>query len=58
MYLANRVVVMSPRPGTIIEEFAVDLPADRDYAKTMQEPAFISVAGRARELLGAATAAD
>jgi NitT/TauT family transport system ATP-binding protein len=29
VYLSNRVLVMSPRPGRIVEEIAVDLPAER-----------------------------
>jgi NitT/TauT family transport system ATP-binding protein len=58
VYLANRVVVMSPRPGRIIETLDVDLPADRDYAETMERPEFITVANRVRDLLGSSGAAD
>ncbi|PJJ63763.1 ABC transporter ATP-binding protein [Compostimonas suwonensis] len=58
VYLATRVVVMSPRPGRIIEEFDVQLPAERVYADVMQDEAFIEVAARARELLGVEVAAD
>ncbi|MBO0677077.1 ABC transporter ATP-binding protein [Mycolicibacterium sp. S2-37] len=58
VYLANRVVVMSPRPGRIVETLAVDLPAERDYAETMERPEFIRVANRVRDLLGSSTAAD
>ncbi|MET0899319.1 MAG: ABC transporter ATP-binding protein [Mycobacterium sp.] len=58
VYLANRVVVMSPRPGRIIETLDVDLPAERDYAETMERPEFIKVATRVRDLLGSAGAAD
>jgi NitT/TauT family transport system ATP-binding protein len=57
-YLANRVVVMSPRPGRIVETLDVDLPADRDYAETMKRPEFIRVATRVRDLLGTDSAAD
>jgi len=52
VYLANRVVVMGPRPGTIVEELAVDLPAERDYGETVRDPEFGRVSGRVRELLG------
>jgi NitT/TauT family transport system ATP-binding protein len=58
VYLADRVVVMSPRPGTVDELIAVDLPLDRDYGKTMAEPEFARATGRIRDLLGAATSAD
>ncbi|MBF6370608.1 ABC transporter ATP-binding protein, partial [Nocardia puris] len=58
VYLANRVVVMSPRPGRIVEVLDVDLPAHREYAATMETPEFISVANRVRDLLGAAAHAD
>lgn len=58
VYLANRVVVMSPRPGRIVETLEVDLPAERDYAETMERPEFIRVANRVRDLLGSSTAAD
>ncbi|MBW8710247.1 MAG: ATP-binding cassette domain-containing protein, partial [Mycobacterium sp.] len=57
-YLANRVVVMSPRPGRIVETLNVDLPSERDYAETMKRPEFIRVANRARDLLGSSSGAD
>jgi NitT/TauT family transport system ATP-binding protein len=57
-YLANRVVVMSPRPGRIVETLEVDLPAERDYAETMRQPEFIRVANRVRDLLGSSGHAD
>ncbi|MDG4664994.1 ABC transporter ATP-binding protein [Mycobacterium sp. 236(2023)] len=58
VYLANRVVVMSPRPGRIVETLDVELPAERDYAETMERPEFIRVANRVRDLLGSSSAAD
>ncbi|GGL03335.1 ABC transporter ATP-binding protein [Nocardia jinanensis] len=58
VYLANRVVVMSPRPGRIIELLDVDLPAHRNYATTMETPEFITVANRIRDLLGSVAQAD
>ncbi|SEB42001.1 NitT/TauT family transport system ATP-binding protein [Paramicrobacterium humi] len=58
VYLASRVVVMSPRPGRIIEEHTVDLPAERDYAAVLETPEFHRVSSRVRELLGASGHAD
>lgn len=58
VYLANRVVVMSPRPGRIVEILDVDLPDDRDYAETMEDAAFHRVANRVRDLLGTNTAQE
>ncbi|MFD7439618.1 ABC transporter ATP-binding protein [Streptomyces sp. NPDC059861] len=57
-YLADRVVVMSPRPGTITETITVGLPAERDYTETMGRPEFREATSRIRHLLGAASAAD
>jgi NitT/TauT family transport system ATP-binding protein len=58
VYLATRVVVMSPRPGRILEEHRVDLPAERDYASVLETPEFHRVSSRVRELLGAPAVAD
>nr|WP_083467137.1 ABC transporter ATP-binding protein [Kibdelosporangium sp. MJ126-NF4]CEL21447.1 Hydroxymethylpyrimidine ABC transporter, ATPase component [Kibdelosporangium sp. MJ126-NF4]CTQ95986.1 Hydroxymethylpyrimidine ABC transporter, ATPase component [Kibdelosporangium sp. MJ126-NF4] len=55
VYLADRVVVMSARPGTIDELIPVDLPSERDYGRTMADPGFARATGRIRDLLGAAT---
>ncbi len=57
-YLANRVVVMTDRPGSIAEIIDVDLPPERDYAATMARPEFARVTNRVRGLLGAGAAAD
>ncbi len=57
-YLADRVVVMTDRPGTIAEVIDVGLPADRDYTTTMARPEFTRATGRVRALLGAGTDAD
>ncbi len=58
VYLASRVVVMGPRPGRIIEEFEVDLPHEREYEPTLEDPRFHAVAGRVRELLGSPMGGD
>jgi NitT/TauT family transport system ATP-binding protein len=52
-YLANRVVLMTARPGKIAEIFLVDLPTERNYAQTMSSSALADLGGRARTLLGA-----
>ncbi|WHT22450.1 ABC transporter ATP-binding protein [Crossiella sp. CA-258035] len=57
-YLANRVVVLTARPGRIAETIPIDLPARRDYAETMALPAFAAATTRIRQLLGAAGTAE
>ncbi|MFJ2721673.1 ABC transporter ATP-binding protein [Streptomyces sp. 6-11-2] len=57
-YLADRVAVMSARPGTITEVIDVGLPPERDYTDTMSRPEFRRATARVRTLLGAASAAD
>ncbi|WP_442816454.1 ABC transporter ATP-binding protein [Streptomyces sp. NBC_01304] len=52
VYLADRVVVMSPRPGTITEIIDAGLPAERDYADTMGRPEFRDATTHIRGLLG------
>ncbi|MER5306042.1 ABC transporter ATP-binding protein [Streptomyces lasiicapitis] len=58
VYLADRVVVMSPRPGTITELIDVPLPREREYAATLATTEFHEATGRIRELLGAAGVHD
>ncbi|MFC7014505.1 ABC transporter ATP-binding protein [Streptomyces viridiviolaceus] len=57
-YLADRVVVMSPRPGTITEIIDVGLPPERDYTETMGRPEFREATTHIRGLLGAVSAQD
>ncbi|CAM5725121.1 ABC transporter ATP-binding protein [Streptomyces hirsutus] len=57
-YLADQVVVMSPRPGTITEIIDVGLPPERDYTETMGRPEFQEATTHIRGLLGAVSAAD
>ena len=58
VYLGNRIVVMSPRPGQIVETLEPGLPAEREYGATMADPRFAAASERVRELLGASQAHD
>lgn len=50
IFLSNRVVVMSPRPGRITEIVRNDLPYPRDF-KTRSDPAYHNLVSEVRELL-------
>ncbi len=52
LFLADRVLVMSPRPGRVAEDFKVDLPRPRDL-DVMATPEFNEAAKHLRHLLGA-----
>lgn len=58
VYLASRVVVMSSRPGRILEEHQVSLGSSRNYADTLENPEFHRVSARVRDLLGSSGDAD
>ena len=51
-YLSSRIVVMSPRPGRIIDIIDCDLPADRTL-DIRETPEFLAIAHRVREGLRA-----
>ena len=51
-YLSSRIVVMSPRPGRIIDIIDCHLPADRTL-DIRETPAFLAIAHRVREGLRA-----
>jgi NitT/TauT family transport system ATP-binding protein len=57
VFLSTRIVVMSPRPGRILDVIDVDLPADRtlDIRETSE---FLAVAHRVREGLRAGRSYD
>ncbi|WP_207478890.1 ABC transporter ATP-binding protein [Arenibaculum pallidiluteum] len=50
VFLSSRVVVMSPRPGRIVEVIDSDLPRDRDL-EARETPAFLEIAHRVRMAL-------
>jgi NitT/TauT family transport system ATP-binding protein len=58
VYLADRVIVISERPGTIVEDIAIDLPVERDYSATMAAPVFAEATSHIRSLLGSTGHAD
>jgi NitT/TauT family transport system ATP-binding protein len=55
--LADRVVVMSPRPGQIREIVPVPLPRPRDFS-VMREPVFFDASERVRSLMSASGFTD
>ena len=50
VFLSNRIVVMSPRPGRITEVVSNTLPYPRDF-NTRVDPAYVELVARVRELL-------
>jgi NitT/TauT family transport system ATP-binding protein len=54
VYLADRVLVMSPRPGRIVGEIAVDLPRPRTV-ETTELPAFAQLTREVRRRLNTAS---
>ena len=51
VFLADRVLVMSARPGRLVEEITIDLPRPRDL-DSMSEPAFADAVRHIRGLFG------
>jgi NitT/TauT family transport system ATP-binding protein len=58
VYLSERVVVMSRRPGRVLEVLSVNLADREDYSKTMASAEFGARTGQIRELLGARSVHD
>jgi len=57
VFLSTRIVVMSPRPGRIIDIIACDFPRDRTL-EIRETPQFIEIAHRVREGLRAGHSYD
>ena len=51
VFLSDRVIVLSPRPGRIIEDLTIGLERPRDF-KTMGSTAFGDACNQLRELIG------
>ncbi|MFC8921239.1 ABC transporter ATP-binding protein [Cellulosimicrobium sp. NPDC057127] len=58
VFLGSRIVVMSPRPGRIVEVLEPGLPDRREYGTTLADPRFTAAAERLRDLLGASHVAE
>lgn len=51
VFLSDRVVVMSGRPGKVIEDLTIDLPRSRDVG-TLALPRFAEISNYLRDMLG------
>jgi NitT/TauT family transport system ATP-binding protein len=52
IFLGDRVVVMSPRPGRIVRDLKVDIPRPRVASETFGSPGHVELAREIRALLG------
>jgi NitT/TauT family transport system ATP-binding protein len=52
IFLGDRVVVMSPRPGRIVRDLKVDIARPRVAAETFGSARHVELAREIRELLG------
>lgn len=43
VYMATRIVVLSRRPTTVVEDLCVDLPAQRDQLATREDPVYLAL---------------
>jgi NitT/TauT family transport system ATP-binding protein len=51
VYLGDRVLVLSPSPGSIVADLTVDLPVERDQITTRESPEFVALRGEIARLL-------
>ena len=53
LFLADRVAVLSPRPGRVLEESEVPFPHPRSWRELRTDRAFVELEAHALEVLGA-----
>ncbi|MBL8384529.1 MAG: ABC transporter ATP-binding protein [Burkholderiales bacterium] len=53
IFLADRVIVMSPRPGRIDLDLAIDIPRPRRWKEIHENAAFLAAARKVREIFEA-----
>jgi NitT/TauT family transport system ATP-binding protein len=51
VFLGDRVIVMSPRPGRILRDFRIDLERPRNFAETTGDPEYLRLTREIRALL-------
>jgi len=51
VFLANRIVVLSCRPGMILDNISVDIPRPRSWAKAIHDPEFQDLVSRVLSLI-------
>jgi NitT/TauT family transport system ATP-binding protein len=52
VFLSDRVIVMSSRPGRIIEDLVIDLPRPRGIRETRSNPRFAELVNHLSEVMG------
>ncbi|MPZ58896.1 MAG: ATP-binding cassette domain-containing protein [Rhizobiales bacterium] len=51
VFLGDRVVVMSQRPGRVLQDFRIDLPRPRTFEQTTSDPEYLRLVREIRALL-------
>ncbi|HBB83105.1 MAG TPA: ABC transporter ATP-binding protein, partial [Sulfitobacter sp.] len=53
VFLADRVIVMSPRPGRIDLDLKIDMPRPRQWSRVHEDPTFHGYVRQIREIFEA-----